>query len=1438
MMKRKTFTAVLLSLLLAFGVSTFTACEKIFGKKDSESSSSASSDTTLPEDPPEETNTYYKKNESLSVIFAGNSFIEFSASAYWLESICLANGATATVDYVWTPGGSIQDQYDDAFVDPAYMMEDEKPDVIFIQDFYSADDARNLGTFLEKLQEVSPDTEVKVFPAENETDDGINAAKTHDLEVVNWRETIKTLKTDYGFTDRNLNYLDDVKHANELSGVAGGVLAYMSLYGEIPDTPALWDDILNARGRQGNEVKSFLPGTLNVNKQTSLTTIVRVCAELQGLNPDEVCFHSYTYEDGVKTKCDEPVTQKATCSKCNFEKTVTLAPTGHTYEKGECSACHTKAAAEDGDLAHVNYLVPVPIEEMGGDGIIATPIHTQQSATLSLGSTSAMQTDFMAVGTDAIVGEEVSDDGIFASYALFDISDNDEPVSLENSTLSFDLKLQHCTQMIGVSFMNLQGMVNEHIFYFTSAYNSDGFAFRKLDNGWYRCEINCGVLENITSYDPFVGLLFTVVSDGQSEKCTFWLDNMHIVEDLSEATPDAGDLATTENVTTSIIADWNTLSEIVLQNKVVSRNSTSALRGKFGLSTADDWYDSSQDPNGDGGKWVWTVVTIDLTELYGNSVDLSDAYMYFDLKTVNCDTTSSLTLLYTDGNRPTQIPFDNDPESSYTSASIGYRKSVLNDGWVRMTASFDLVFPNDDLSEVEKVYLILSNAYGDYENDSVFYLDNLEFDDVKVNTVTPPEPEIDPDPNDLATLEYLSSEIVAQWMMQSDLVLQDEIVSKDSTSALRGSFNEDDADEWYDSPQAPNGDGGKWVWTSACLDFDILYGKNANLTGKALTFDVKVENGDETSSIILLSEDGTKSTQLPFNTNPENPGASGYAGYSKTVLTDGWVRITADFSILYAEENITDIDRLVIIFSCAYGDHENDTVFYLDNMKLENSTISWASPTVYNPNGYYNKDDEITVTFAGNSFIEFSQSAYWLQKICEANGASATINYVWTPNGTIADQHQDAFVDPAYMLQANRPDVIFIQDVYSLDDALNLGVFLTELYKHSTSTEVKVFPAENESTFGLVAAKQYGLDLLNWRQAIKTLKSDHGFTDSNLNYPDSVLHANELSGVVGGVLAYMNLYGEIPDVEALWNTVLDAYGREGDAVVDFLPGDMEADKKESLADILSLCAKMSGLTVKPEDICFHWYDWSVVTSASCATVGLQEGVCIYCEKTVTKEIAKYTHIFMNGLNGRECYNCGMLHPEDLSTTEYISTEIIDQWMVHSKLEVQSEVVSQDSTSALKGSFNEADADDWYDSSQDANGDGGKWVWTAVTLNLVELYNKPVTFSHLGFYFDVKVDNGDFTSSIILLDKNGNRSSQFSFNTDPNNSDAGITGFFKEVLDDGWVRITANFTMLLESEFFTSIDRMAILFSCANGDHENDTVFYLDNMHFSAEPSIA
>lgn len=275
----KKLLAVCLSLTTVFSACVFTACDNLLAGLQKENTAPESTDSTS--EPIDD--KYYDKSEHLFIMFAGNSFVEFSASAYWLDEICKDNNANATVEYVWTPNGTIQDQYNDAFVDPAYLLEQAVPDVLFLQDFYTARDTSDMETFLNKMKEEDISTEVRVYPAENEADEGAAAASDYKLELVDWRKAIKTLKTSFGFTNENLNYPDTVLHANELSGVVGGVLAYMSLYGEIPNEDLLWKTVCESKGREGDEVRSFLPGQSDAEKQSYLHAIVYVCAGMYDL---------------------------------------------------------------------------------------------------------------------------------------------------------------------------------------------------------------------------------------------------------------------------------------------------------------------------------------------------------------------------------------------------------------------------------------------------------------------------------------------------------------------------------------------------------------------------------------------------------------------------------------------------------------------------------------------------------------------------------------------------------------------------------------------------------------------------------------------------------------------------------------------------------------------------------------------------------------------------------------------------------------------------------------------------------------------------------------------------------------------------------------------------------------------------------------------------
>ena len=318
--------------------------------------------------------------------------------------------------------------------------------------------------------------------------------------------------------------------------------------------------------------------------------------------------------------------------------------------------------------------------------------------------------------------------GLFTTFLILDISNNDVGIALENSTLYFDLKLENCTPMLSLAFLSL-AEEEPLALMFTLDETSNGiggFTFTQ-DGDWYRCALDFSQLEEAIGMS-FVGMMFNIYSDSIHSESAFWLDNMTLDEaEIEDVEVDEDDLATPDILTTSIIADWNMHSDLVLQNKVVSTNSTSALRGSFNVADADDWYDSSNDPNGDGGPWVWTVVTLDLTEIFGCTVGLNGVALTFDVKTVNCDVTSSIILLKADGTKSTQLPFNQDPENPGVASFGGYYKEILENGWVRITADFDTLF-GADANEVSTICLIFSNAYGDYENDSVFYLDNMMLD--------------------------------------------------------------------------------------------------------------------------------------------------------------------------------------------------------------------------------------------------------------------------------------------------------------------------------------------------------------------------------------------------------------------------------------------------------------------------------------------------------------------------------------------------------------------------------------------------------------------------------------------------------------------------------------------------------------------------------------
>ena len=311
---------------------------------------------------------------------------------------------------------------------------------------------------------------------------------------------------------------------------------------------------------------------------------------------------------------------------------------------------------------------------------------------------------------------------------------------------------------------------------------------------------------------------------------------------------------------------------------------------------------------------------------------MDDYTFYFDVKTDNSDVTSSVMLFNSAQQRSTQVAFNNSHNNSFASANNGISKTVLSDGWVRITVRLNTTFSGYDKSETEELYIIFSNAYGDYTKGVTYYVDNMCFKNAQGSRTTPTP--VEADYGDLGERDHISTSKLGAWMVATDLKLQKGVTSG-SNSAIRGSFNLNTADEWYDSTNDPNGDGGKWVWSAFTLDLTDLTRGSTDWVGKKLSFDVKLENCSPTISLTYIDANGYRPTELPVNATTDANNVSSLSGFSKKVLSNGWVRITANLNDLFESNDISNIDKLIIIFSNATSDYVNDSVYYIDNISLK-----------------------------------------------------------------------------------------------------------------------------------------------------------------------------------------------------------------------------------------------------------------------------------------------------------------------------------------------------------------------------------------------------------------------------------------------------------------------------------------------------------------------
>ena len=243
-------------------------------------------------------------------------------------------------------------------------------------------------------------------------------------------------------------------------------------------------------------------------------------------------------------------------------------------------------------------------------------------------------------------------------------------------------------------------------------------------------------------------------------------------------------------------------------------------------------------------------------------------------------------------------------------------------------------------------------------------------------------PSLIEDGSDLATCAPFQSRAPEKYGVQNTTSIQSAVVSKNSTHALKGVFNNVGAYPYE----------GYKVWTWACLDLKGYFKHTVNLAGLVLTYDVKTENCGDISSFIVAAPNGQRTPELSFSfTDP----AKTYKGISCVDLSNGWCRVTVDFTETFGDHLIlNDAAEILIMFSNENCNNpDKNSVFYIDNMRLTDAPIVEDSSN----NSEEIEDssipnDEEDIQPPEEDYIDFATMMTFRSQ-CPGYGAISTLTY-------------------------------------------------------------------------------------------------------------------------------------------------------------------------------------------------------------------------------------------------------------------------------------------------------------------------------------------------------------------------------------------------------------------------------------------------------------
>ena len=289
---------------------------------------------------------------------------------------------------------------------------------------------------------------------------------------------------------------------------------------------------------------------------------------------------------------------------------------------------------------------------------------------------------------------------------------------------------------------------------------------------------------------------------------------------------------------------------------------------------------------------VWWNYDVDVTSYFGGAMNFSGRTIVFDVKIVGNMTWVGLKVADGNGNY-VNCADTNDYAWMNLSNWSGYGVSIvsISDGWYRVSFNPDTSFSSCS-SNITKLRFLVNPQDA---NEASMYIDNL----------------------------YLANCIPTDYIGRCGLVAVNggsitkdtEVVSKVSTESVKCTVPENNSG----------------VWWNYDLDLSSCFGGAMNLSGKTITFDVKIVGN--MTWVGLKVADGNGNYVNCADTNDYAwMNLSNWSGYGVSIvsISDGWYRVSfnPDTSFSSCSSNITKLRFLV------NPQDANEASMYIDNLYL------------------------------------------------------------------------------------------------------------------------------------------------------------------------------------------------------------------------------------------------------------------------------------------------------------------------------------------------------------------------------------------------------------------------------------------------------------------------------------------------------------------------